>query len=57
MPASPHVTRNRMQLDALREAGCERIFEETAGGAKRERPELRTALDFSRGRHPGRVEA
>lgn len=35
-----------LQLDALREAGCERIFEETAGGSKRERPELQAALDF-----------
>lgn len=37
-----------LQLDALREAGCERIFEETAGGSKRERPELQAALDFMR---------
>ena len=37
-----------LQLDALNEAGCERIFEETASGAKRERPELRAALDFMR---------
>ena len=37
-----------LQLDALREAGCERIFEETVSGAKRERPELQAALDFMR---------
>lgn len=37
-----------LQLDALREAGCERIFEETASGAKRDRPELKAALDFMR---------
>lgn len=37
-----------LQLDALREAGCERIFEETASGSKRERPELQAALDFMR---------
>lgn len=37
-----------LQLDALREAGCERIFEETASGAKRERLELQAALDFMR---------
>jgi DNA invertase Pin-like site-specific DNA recombinase len=37
-----------LQRDALREAGCERIFEETASGAKRDRPELKAALDFMR---------
>lgn len=37
-----------LQLDALREAGGERIFEETASGAKRDRPELTAALDFMR---------
>lgn len=37
-----------LQLDALQQAGCERVFEETASGAKRERPELQAALDFMR---------
>lgn len=37
-----------LQIDALREAGCERIFEETASGAKRDRPELIAALDYLR---------
>jgi DNA invertase Pin-like site-specific DNA recombinase len=37
-----------LQLDALRETGCERIFEETISGAKRDRPELKAALDFMR---------
>ena len=37
-----------LQLDALKKAGCERIFEETASGAKRDRPELQSALDFIR---------
>ena len=37
-----------LQLDALREAGCERVFEETISGAKRDRPELNAALDFMR---------
>lgn len=37
-----------LQLDALQEAGCERIFKETVSGAKRERPELQSALDFMR---------
>jgi len=37
-----------LQLDALREAGCGKIFEETASGARRERPELNAALEFMR---------
>ena len=37
-----------LQRDALQEAGCERIFEETASGSKRDRPELKAALDFMR---------
>src|SRR5688500_16733844 len=32
------------QLDALREAGCQKVFEEKASGAQRERPALRAAL-------------
>jgi len=37
-----------LQLDALREAGCERMFEEIASGAQRDRPQLATALDYMR---------
>ena len=37
-----------LQLDALRNAGCERIFEEKASGAQRERPELQAALGYMR---------
>jgi DNA invertase Pin-like site-specific DNA recombinase len=38
-----------LQLDALSVAGCERIFQEKASGAKRERPQLCEALSFMRG--------
>lgn len=37
-----------LQVDALKQAGCERIFEETASGAQRDRPELAKALDYLR---------
>ena len=37
-----------MQLDALRAAGCERVFEDTASGAKEDRPGLAQAIDFAR---------
>lgn len=38
----------QLQLDALNGAGCERVFQEKASWAQRERPQLRTALDFMR---------
>ena len=37
-----------LQEDALHNAGCERLFTETASGAKSERPRLTEALDFAR---------
>jgi DNA invertase Pin-like site-specific DNA recombinase len=36
------------QSAALRAAGCERIFTETASGAKRERPQLRACIEYMR---------
>jgi DNA invertase Pin-like site-specific DNA recombinase len=38
----------QLQLDALREAGCERIFEEKASSASRERAQLAEALNYMR---------
>lgn len=37
-----------LQLDALAQAGCERVFTEKASGAQRERPQLAEALDYIR---------
>ena len=37
-----------LQTDALRTAGCERIFEDTVSGAKAERPGLAEALAYLR---------
>lgn len=37
-----------LQLDALQEAGCQRIFQEKASGSKMERPELSKLLDIIR---------
>lgn len=37
-----------LQLDALRQTGCERIFQEKASGAQRDRPQLTAALDYMR---------
>ncbi len=37
-----------LQTDALRKAGCERVFEDTASGAKADRPGLADALAYLR---------
>jgi DNA invertase Pin-like site-specific DNA recombinase len=37
-----------LQLDALQNADCEKIFLEKASGAQRERPELTAVLDYIR---------
>lgn len=40
---NPHL-----QLDALKAAGCQRVFDETASGSVKDRPQLRAALEFLR---------
>jgi len=37
-----------LQLDALHEAGCEKVFTEKASGAQRDRPQLIAAMDYMR---------
>ena len=37
-----------MQMDALREAGCEKIYTEKASGSHRDRPQLKAALEYLR---------
>jgi DNA invertase Pin-like site-specific DNA recombinase len=45
---STELQNHDLQLDALRAAGCERIFVETASGTKTDRPELAKALEMAR---------
>jgi DNA invertase Pin-like site-specific DNA recombinase len=35
-------------MDALRAAGCDKLFEEKASGTQRERPQLQAALEYMR---------
>ena len=37
-----------LQMDALKAAGCEKVFVEKASGSHRDRPELKAALDYLR---------
>src|SRR4051794_340844 len=37
-----------LQHDALKKAGCERIFTETGSGLRSDRPELKKVLEFAR---------
>jgi DNA invertase Pin-like site-specific DNA recombinase len=37
-----------LQIDALKAAGCKKIFVEKASGAQRDRPELQAALEYMR---------
>jgi len=37
-----------LQVDALKKAGCDKIFTETASGAQRDRPQLAEALKYMR---------
>ena len=39
---------NAMQIAALKDAGCQMVFEESASGAQRDRPKLQEALRYLR---------
>ena len=37
-----------LQMDALKTAGCDRVFTEKASGSHRDRPQLKAALNYLR---------
>ena len=43
---STHDQDPALQLDALSQVGCEKVFTEKASGAQRDRPQLKAALDY-----------
>ena len=45
---STHDQNLDLQMNALEEAGCEKIFTEKASGAQRDRPQLKEALGYMR---------
>lgn len=45
---STHDQDPALQLDALKAAGCEKVFVEKASGAQRDRPELKAAIQYVR---------
>ena len=45
---STNAQDTELHLAALNEAGCEKIFDETASGAKADRPELKSCLAYLR---------
>jgi DNA invertase Pin-like site-specific DNA recombinase len=45
---STHEQTLNPQTDALKQAGCERIFQDRISGASKERAGLQEALDFAR---------
>ena len=45
---STELQHTDLQIDALKAAGCKKIFVEKASGAQRDRPELKAALEYMR---------
>jgi|GEM_PF-2421437 len=45
---STHEQNQTLQTDALKKAGCRKVFDDKVGGAKSERPGLEAALEYVR---------